>query len=803
MSEKKYSIVLAGVDRLSMTFRETSKESEKLKNALKAQESAVRDLDRQQSAVNGYQKQRAALSSMGAELSQARARVESLSAEIAASTAPTKAQARAMAQAKKEVEVLSSAFERQRGKVRASVDAMREADIKVDKLGNEQRRLKTNTEAANAALDVQRTRLKALASAQTRVDAANARLADVKGQAIDTAATVAAVAVPVVRAVAAESAMSDVAKVVDFSSDDEKQNFKNELAIQAAQNNMSFSEAAAISAAAGSSGIKGTDEIMRFTKSAAKMAVAFDMAAADAGASMSAWRQSMALDQDGAEKLGNAINFITNNIGGKASALSGVMQRQGATALASGLNPEQGAALAGAMLSTGSSEEVAATTMKNLLGALTRGKSATKSQREAVESLGFDSEQLAEDMQSAPIKTIQSVFKAISEAPIEEQSALVSQLFGDESKGGIMPLLKNMALLDKSFSLVADSSKYSTAMLDEAAVKAATSGNAFGRAGQGLDALVTTVGESLLPVLGPAASGFADATVSLTKFAQEHQGLTAVVAGGMAALAAYSVAKLAYLYVTAKAEQWRAKGELSQAKLAAAEVNTAVGANRAAAALTRLNAVLASTARAGAANAAGGVAGGLGDVIDGDGKGRGGKAGKKGRLGKLGKLKGGGAIGGAVVAGATLLPLLTGGDDEKVGGEDIGAAAGGLLGGAGGWMAGAAAGAALGSVVPVIGTAVGGIVGGLLGGYLGGSAGDALGGKAGGWIEDKLKTPDVLSGAPPKNITYSPSIKFDQLPPQINAQQIVQMVIERQRADILPLLSGGSLVGLGSMEVAG
>jgi TP901 family phage tail tape measure protein len=854
--EKKYSLVLAGIDRLSVMFRDSSKESERLTGKLREQEKAVRQLESQSRSIATFERQRAEFASLGNELTSAKAKLQALTAEVAAAGEPTRAQARALKASQKEVDQLSRSFDRQQVKVDAAGESMRKAGVDANSLAGAQDRLKKETDAANVALEKQRGKLKALAAAQKRLDRADDRISSLRGQATETAVTAAALALPVARAVSAESAMADVAKVVDFSETDggaEKKAFQSALARQAVAANMGFGDSAEIAAAAGQSGIK-KDELLNFTQSASRMSVAFDMMAGDAGTTMAAWRAAMGLGQERVEQLADAVNHVSNNMNAKASDLSGVLKRQGAVALASGLSPEQAASLGGALLSSGASEETAATSMKNMLGALTRGGAATNSQREALESIGLDAESLASDMQSDAVRTITEVFRALADAPIEEQSALVSQLFGDESKGGIMPLLTNLERLDHAFGLTSEKTKYAGAVNAEYEKRMATSGHTFGQAGKSFDYLITVVGGSLLPVLTPVADAAGKAAMWLAKTAESHEKITAAATLGAAAFVAWKIAKLGYMYVAAKVEQVQARHQVTQARLAATEGNTATMATRAAAALTRLNAALAGTAMAGKAGMAGAAADALGGVAGG----KGGK-GKGGRF----KMRGGGLVGGAVVAGATLLPMLVGGDSEAMTNADIGSTVGSVAGGAGGWIAGAAAGAALGSVVPVIGTVVGGVVGGLLGGYLGGEAGDYVGGKAGALFDgdasvaggassvggvshggaemalagsalgmalpvigplsgalfggllgdflsskdddgsaSRLPSDDPFAKPAVRQISYSPSIRIDQLPPNISKDEIVEMVIQKQRENILPMLMGPGFAMGHAMEMS-
>lgn len=174
-----------------------------------------------------------------------------------------------------------------------------------------------------------------------------------------------------------------------------------------------------------------------------------------------------------------------------------------------------------------------------------------------------------------------------------------------------------------------------------------------------------------------------------------------------------------------------------------------------------------------------------------------------------------------MLSGAGLVSAISNGDSEE-----IGATAGDITGGLGGAMAGGAAGAAIGSVVPIIGTAVGGVLGSIIGGLGGGALGEWAGGKIGSWFGDDDKSTDRIKPAqvseiikdndringgtdrlpsPEKvqqqlnsnhsrQIVFSPSITLPQSSGNQEAdQRLVDLVIERLKAEFMPLMSGDDL----------
>ncbi|WP_196228966.1 phage tail tape measure protein, partial [Kingella kingae] len=92
---------------------------------------------------------------------------------------------------------------------------------------------------------------------------------------------------------------------------------------------MAATKLAKIVALGGQSGIAQND-LMRFTDSAAKMGVAFDISTERAGQSMAELRSAFKLDQKGVETLADKINYLGNTTPAAAKGIMEIVQRVGA-----------------------------------------------------------------------------------------------------------------------------------------------------------------------------------------------------------------------------------------------------------------------------------------------------------------------------------------------------------------------------------------------------------------------------------------------------------------------------------------
>lgn len=301
-----------------------------------------------------------------------------------------------------------------------------------------------------------------------------------------------------------ESAMADVAKVVNFESQAEFQAMNKTVMDMAGRIPMAADGIAAIIAAAGQSGV-AKEDLTEFAEQAAKMGVAFDLTGDQAGKMMSDWRAGMNLSLPQVYSLADAVNHLSNNMNATAPALGEVIQRVGAVAMVSGLSETQVAALGAAFLSAGAAPEVAATALKSFTTTLVKGTAMSKDQAAAFASVGLSATQLAKDMQTDAQGTIFKVLEAIAAKPKELQMSLLTTMFGQEALGSIAPLLQNMGNLSQAFELVADKANYAGSMQNEFDVRSKTTANALQLLSNRLTNFAIAVGNAFLPSIGWAA----------------------------------------------------------------------------------------------------------------------------------------------------------------------------------------------------------------------------------------------------------------------------------------------------------
>lgn len=341
------------------------------------------------------------------------------------------------------------------------------------------------------------------------------------------------------KAIELESQMVQVRKVVDFESPNGLRKLQDDLVGLSTRIPYTAKELAELAAAAGMAGYAEKD-ILRFVEAAAKMGTAFNMSAKDAGDAMVAFQAAMGLSLDEAIKLGDAINHLSDNLAGvvEPEALVEVTKRVGAIGVAAGLSAKDVAALGAAFLAPGTNAEVAATGLKNFLKALTQGEAGSKSFRAAMDRLmGMPNaaQWVAKQMQIDPRGTIMKVLDQLRKIPKEFQAGLISDIFGEESKAAIQPLLTNTKLLSDAFGLVGDDAKFAGSMTNEFNNQLNSSEVQLKLFKNNIDAIAIALGQALLPGINAVLMALRPFISALLFATQKVPGLsTAIVALGVA-----------------------------------------------------------------------------------------------------------------------------------------------------------------------------------------------------------------------------------------------------------------------------
>lgn len=335
-----------------------------------------------------------------------------------------------------------------------------------------------------------------------------------------------------------ESSMADVKKVVDFDTPQQFKEMGNDILEMTKTIPMAAQDLAQIVAAGGQSGI-AREDLTGFAESAAKMGVAFDISAGQAGDMMAKWRTAFKMNQTEVVDLADKINYLGNTTAASAPLISDVVTRIGPLGEVGGVAAGEIAALGASMVGSGIQSDVAATGLKNMILALTAGESATKSQVGALKELGLSAEDVARGMQDNAKETILKVLDAIRGLDKVKQASVLSDLFGKESLGAIAPLLSNLDGVQDNLNKVADSSKYAGSMEGEFSARSETTANSLQLAKNNMEAFKIAIGNGLIPAMTPMISLLTQGVKWVSGIAQEFPGAASVLGTAAVSIAIF------------------------------------------------------------------------------------------------------------------------------------------------------------------------------------------------------------------------------------------------------------------------
>lgn len=301
-----------------------------------------------------------------------------------------------------------------------------------------------------------------------------------------------------------ESSMAEIDKTVEFTSSNGLANMRKELQALTTQIPQTFEELAAVTATGGQLGIAEKD-LVHFTEVMAKMGVAFDIPAQQAADSMAKIANVFQIPIANIDRLGDAINTLSNNTPATAAQLIDSLQRVGGVAKVFGLSEDATLGLTGALIAMGKPAEVASTAVNSLLTSFSTLDNATKSQLIGFEQLGLNiddfSKLVATDGKQAIITYLEAINKLEQSKRIGTNALIIGKEFGDDITmlaGSVEVLENNWAMLGETANTTKD---YFGSMDIEFKKISATTANKMTLFKNNIDGVVASIGEAFIPAL--------------------------------------------------------------------------------------------------------------------------------------------------------------------------------------------------------------------------------------------------------------------------------------------------------------
>lgn len=367
------------------------------------------------------------------------------------------------------------------------------------------------------------------------------------------AGAVAGVAFPVKLAVEFESAMADVKKVVDFDTPKQFKEMEQDILRLTRTIPMAGAELAKITASGGQLGVARKD-LPKFTETIAKMSVAFDMAADQAGDSMAKLANVYQIPIDQIGKLGDAVNHLSNSSPAKAGDIINTLGRVGGVAKQFGLTEIQTTSLSNAFISLGKTPEIAGTAINGMLTKLmTADKQGAKFQK-ALKNMGMESKDLKKAIKENGEQALMDFLKQVGKLPKENQMGALVDLFGLEYADDVAVLVSGLETYKKSINELKKTSKdgkpaFIGSMDKEFAARSATTANNWQIFKNSLTEIGITAGSVLLPALNQLMTTIRLIINSFADWASKNPEVVSALVHLAAGFAALKVGGLMFRFV--------------------------------------------------------------------------------------------------------------------------------------------------------------------------------------------------------------------------------------------------------------
>ncbi|HHQ4707559.1 TPA: phage tail tape measure protein [Aeromonas veronii] len=471
MNPLKLQILLGAVDKLTAPLKAVSGQSRITAKDLVDTKKRIKELEAQSGQVDGYRTLGRQIGATRAELVKAQREVVQLSLGMASVEQPTKAMTRAMEKAKQAAGALEQKEREMVSRYGRMKQGLTEAGINTKQLGDHQRRLKTDLTATNTQLDQQRAKLGQLADQQKRLNQVKAnyrQTQELRGQIAGHGATAiaagTAIGMPVYSAIkdysSFEDAMKGVAKQVDGARTDSGEltsiyyDMAKEIKTiseEIPQLNGAIDIAALVEGAA-RMGVQGQDNLLKFARTSAKAATAFELPAGQLAEDMGKIANLYKIPISNIEQLGDAINFLDDNAQSKGADIIDVLQRLGG--VADKLDYRKAAALGSAFLSLGADPETAASASNAMVRELSIATMQSKRFQTGMAALGMKSADVEKAIATDAMGTITKVLEKIKKLKTEDQLRVTTQIFGKEYGKDAAKLSNNLDELYRQLKLV-------------------------------------------------------------------------------------------------------------------------------------------------------------------------------------------------------------------------------------------------------------------------------------------------------------------------------------------------------------
>ncbi|MFI3241227.1 MAG: phage tail tape measure protein [Alphaproteobacteria bacterium] len=503
-------------------------------NSINALGGVIKKFDNDSKQISSFRQLQKATLKTNQEWKQAQSEVSKLAREISTTDKPSKTLQSNFNKAKKEASLAKQAFLQNKNATREMGDALTKAGINTSNLTKEQTRLIKSSE-------VLRLNQSKLAKIQTATNNNLARRSAFRSQIGDVMALGASLYGIIRPAVAFESAMADVKKVVDFETPTQIKEMEQDIKRLAKTIPLSLDGLASIVASGGQLGIP-RQELAKFAETAAKMSVAMDMSADEAGQAMAKLSNVLQVPIGEIGKVGDVVNHLSNNIAATAPEIVEINLRAGAMSRSFGLAYNEVSALAGTFVAMGKSPEIAGTAINMMASRLQLLPVASGKARDSFDELGISMSEYKNLIETGQgQEALLTVLEALKNVQGVKRAEIMKNIFGEQAQRHVNSLVESLDTYKDNIKLVSSETAYAGSMQQEFEARSATTANNIQLLKNNVAILATNIGSVLLPAINKVIAVFTNATAKISDFANKYPVLTQYIGIAVASLMALKI----------------------------------------------------------------------------------------------------------------------------------------------------------------------------------------------------------------------------------------------------------------------
>lgn len=337
-----------------------------------------------------------------------------------------------------------------------------------------------------------------------------------------------------------ESDWAGVTKVLD-ATPQELERLESSLRDLALQIPLTHSELAAIAASAGQLGVE-SQHILHFTRTIAAMGVATNMTVEEAAMSMARFSSIMGTPQADVDRLGSSIVALGNSSASTEAEIMEMAMRIAGAGQTVGLTEGEVLGFAAALKSVGMEAEGGGSAVSRVLLDINTavGESGEQLQQFA-QVAGMSAQEFSAAWESDPAKATHAFVDGLNRMNESGENVV-----GTLDRLGLGELVVRDALLRMAGAsdLVSEALQTGNegweenlALVEEAAARYETTESQIQMAQNAITETGIAIGESLLPILGEAASRVTDYGVAFKSLDDDQQKWVTNIGGGVGALA--------------------------------------------------------------------------------------------------------------------------------------------------------------------------------------------------------------------------------------------------------------------------